>query len=160
MQYGLKVDIAFSGAKTIVCWLQRATWNKRYRVRVKSVALLQSWILKQKKIVVLKCNKMFFFFLRKLTKISNLILCFSEISNIYICVRARQGAFLSEDWNCHPSEAVSSLRFFALEMRERKAYKKQTCSNVLVLLNKVSALEYYRFKQVSLYIASWLFINT
>ena len=67
------------------------------------------------------------------------------------CVRVRQGAFLSEDWKCYPSEAVSSLQFFALEMRERKAYRKKTGSNVSVLLNKVSALEYDRFKQVSLY---------
>ena len=42
MQYGLKVDIAFIGAKTIVSWLQTATWNKRQRDRVKSVALLQT----------------------------------------------------------------------------------------------------------------------
>ena len=53
-----------------------------------------------------------------------------------------------------PSEAVSSLQFFTLEMRERKAYRKETGSNVSVLLNKVSALEHDRFKQVSLYTAS------
>ena len=70
------------------------------------------------------------------------------------CVRVRQGVFLSEDWKCYPSEAVSSLQFFALEMRERKAYRKETGSNVSVLLNKVSALEHDRFKQVSLYTAS------
>ena len=40
---------------------------------------------------------------------SNLILCFSEIPKIFICVRVRQGDFLSEDWKCYPSEAVSSL---------------------------------------------------
>ena len=38
----------------------------------------------------------------------------------------------------------------ALEMREREAYRKQTGSNVSVLLNKVSALEHDRFMQVSL----------
>ena len=91
---------------------------------------------------------------------SNLILFFSEIHKIFICVRVKQGAFLSEDWKCYPSEAVSSLQFFALEMRERKAYRKETGSNVSVLLNKVSALEHDRFKQVSLYAASWLFANT
>ena len=47
-----------------------------------------------------------------------------------------------------PSEAVSSLQFFTLEKRERKAYRKQTGSNVSVFFNKVSALEHDRFKQV------------
>ena len=67
------------------------------------------------------------FFLRKLTKMSNLILCFSEISKFFICVRVWQGSFLSEDWKCYPFEAVFSLQFFALEKRGRKAYRKQTC---------------------------------
>ena len=56
--------------------------------------------------------------------------------------------------------SVSSLQFFSLEMHERKAYRKQTESNVSDLLNMVSALEREQFKQVSLYIASWLFANT
>ena len=152
MQYGLKVDIAFIGAKTIVSWLQRATWNKRQRVRVKSVALLQKCCTSSKLHIEI--------FLRKLTKISNLILCFSEIAKILICVPVRQGAFSSEDLKCYPSVAVSSLWFFAFEMRKRKAYRKQTGSNVSVLLNKVSTLEHERFKQVSLCTASWLFANT
>ena len=59
---------------------------------------------------------------------------------------------LSEDRKYYPSEAVSS--FFALEMREKRAYRKQTGSNVPVLLNKVSDLDHERFKQVSLYNAS------
>ena len=75
------------------------------------------------------------------------------------CVRVRQGVFLSEDWKCYPSEAVSSLQFFALEMRERKAYRKETGSNVSVVLNKVSALEHDRFKQVSLYAASCSYLQ-
>ena len=33
-------DIAFSDAKKTVGWLQRATWEKRYRVRLKGIALL------------------------------------------------------------------------------------------------------------------------
>ena len=90
----------------------------------------------------------------------NLILCFSEIPEIFICVRVRQGSFLTEDWKCYQSEAVSSLQFFDLEMHERKAYRKQKGPNVSVLLNKVSALEHDLFKQVSLYTASWLFANT
>ena len=79
---------------------------------------------------------------------SNLILCFSEIAKILICVPVRQGAFSSEDLKCYPSVAVSSLWFFAFEMRKRKAYRKQTGSNVSVLLNKVSTLEHERFKQI------------
>ena len=51
--------------------------------------------MKLKFIVVLKCKKCFFF--RKLTKMSNLILCFSEIPKMFICVRVRQVAFLLED---------------------------------------------------------------
>ena len=87
---------------------------------------------------------------------SNLILFFSEIHKIFICVRVKQGAFLSEDWKCYPSKAASFLQLSALEMCERKACRKQAGSNVSVHLNKVSALEQGRFKQVSLYTASWL----
>ena len=87
------------------------------------------------------------FFLRKLTKISNIVNFFSEIPKMSICVGIRQGAFLSEEWKCYPSEAVSSLQFFALEMCNRTAYRKQTWSNVSVLLRKVFALEYDRFNQ-------------
>ena len=43
---------------------------------------------------------------------------------------------------------------FALEMREREAYRKQTGSNLSVLLYKVSALEHDRFMQVSLHTVS------
>ena len=85
--------IAFSDAKKL---LQRATWEKRYRVQLKSITLLQNLKMKSKNIiVVLKCKK--YFFLRKLTKISNLILCFLEILKIFTCVGERQVAFLSED---------------------------------------------------------------
>ena len=55
---------------------------------------------------------------------------------------------------------MSPLQFFALEIHERKAYRKPTGSSVSVLLNKVSALEHDQFKQVLLYTASWLFENT
>ena len=46
-------------------------------------------------VVVLECKKSFFF--RKLTEISNLILCFSEIPKVFICFRVKQVAVLSED---------------------------------------------------------------
>ena len=108
-----------------------------------------NWNLKKN--VVLKCKKMFLFEkIDKNVQFNSLFL--GNSWNFCVCVR--QGVFLSEDWKCYPSEAVSSLQFFALEMRERKAYRKETGSNVSVLLNKVSALEHDRFKQVSLYTAS------
>ena len=65
---------------------------------------------------------------------SKLILCFSEIPKTFICIRERQGAFLSKP--------VS-----ALEIREKEAYRKQTGSNVSVLLNKFSALQHDRFSR-------------
>ena len=90
-------DIAFSDIKQLFAWLQGATWRKRFRVRLKIIALLQNCKMKQKKnVVVLKFKKKFF--LRKLTEMSNLILCFSEVPKIFICFRVRQVAFLSEDW--------------------------------------------------------------
>ena len=110
-----------------------------------------------KKNVVLKCKKMFPF--EKIDK--NVQFNYLFIGNSWnLCVRVRQGAFLYEDWKGYPSEAVFSLQFFTLEMREKKTCWKQTGSNVSVLLNKVSALEHDRFKQVSRYTASWLLANT
>ena len=90
------------------------------------------------------------FFLRTLTKMSELILCFLEIPKTFICVHVRQVTFLSEDWK--KLSVWSSVLFTVstLEMCEREAYRKQTGSNVSVLLNKVSALEHDRFMQVSL----------
>ena len=52
----------------------------------------------------------------------SLVLFFPEIPKVFICVRVRQGAFLSEDWKCYPSEAVLFLQFFASEMHEKKVY--------------------------------------
>ena len=82
---------------------------------------------------------------------SKLILCFSEIPKTFICVCVRQVTFLSEDWK--KLSVWSSVLFTvsALEMREREAYRKQTGSDVSVLLLlKVSALEHDRFMDVSL----------
>ena len=111
----------------------------------------------KKKHVVLKCKKMFPF--EKIDK--NVQFNYLFIGNSWnLCVRVRQGAFLYEDWKGYPSEAVFSLQFFTLEMREKKTCWKQTGSNVSVLLNKVSALEHDRFKPVSRYTASWLLANT
>ena len=91
---------------------------------------------------------------------SKLILCFSEIPKTFICVRVRQVNFISEDWK--KLSVWSSVLFTvsALEMREREAYRKQTGSNVPVLLGKVSALKHDQFMQVSLQTVTWLFANT
>ena len=73
----------------------------------------------------------------------NLILYFSEIPKMFICVRVRQVAFLSEDWK--KLFVWSSVLFtvFVLEIREREAYRKQTGSNVSVLLKKAFTLEHH-----------------
>ena len=47
-----------------------------------------------------------------------------------------------------------------LEICDREAYKKQTRSNVSVLLSKVSALKHDQLIQVSLYTVSLFFANT
>ena len=71
---------------------------------------------------------------------SYLILCFSEIAKIFVPVR--HVAFLSEDWKMFSVWSIVLFTVFALEMRERKSYRKQTGSNLCVLLSKVSALEH------------------
>ena len=90
-------DIALSDTKKLQLGnLERAIWKKRYRVRLKNIALLQNCKMKSKRIIVfLKCKKCFF--LRKLTKMSNLIVCLLEIPQIFICIGLMQVAFLSED---------------------------------------------------------------
>ena len=90
---------------------------------------------------------------------SNLILCFWEIPKIFICVRVREVPFLSEDWKNMSVWSSVLFTLFALEMRKREAYRKQTGSNVSVLLDKVSVLEYDRFMQDS-FAVSWVFANT
>ena len=90
---------------------------------------------------------------------SKLVLCFSEIPKTFICVHVRQVTFLYEDWKKLSVWSSVPFTVSALEMHERKAYKKQMGSNVSALLNKVSTLEYDRFKQVSLKTVTWLFAN-
>ena len=48
----------------------------------------------------------------------------------------------------------------ALEMRKTEPYRKQTRSNLSVLLTKVVAWKYDRFMQVSLYTVSLFYANT
>ena len=79
------------------------------------------------------------------------IICFSQIPKAFTCVRVRQVTFLSEDWKKLPVWSGVLFTVSALEMCEREAYRKQTGSNVPVLLNKVFALKHdRRFMQVSL----------
>ena len=127
------VRYGFQWCKTTVGWLQRATWKKRYRARLK-------------KIVILKSKKCFS--LRKLTKMSNLILCFSEIPKIFLCSRKSGG--LSEDWK--KLSVWSSVLFlvFALEMRKREAYRTDGIKRVYP-----SQQGHDRFMQVS-YTVSWI----
>ena len=67
-----------------------------------------------------------------------LILCFSKIPKTFIWIRVKQVTFLSEDW-----KKVARLKQCSLySFRFREAYRKQTGSNVFVLLNKVSPLEH------------------
>ena len=90
---------------------------------------------------------------------STLILCFSEIPEICICICVRQVVFFILVWK--KLFVWSSILFtvFTLEMRKREAFKKQTGSNMSVLLYKVSVLEHDRFMQV-LHAVSWIFANT
>ena len=98
--------------------------------------------------------------MRILTKMFKLIICFSEIPKTFICVCVRQVTFLSEDWK--KLSVWSSVLFTvsALEMCEREAYRKQTGSNMPVLVNKVSALDHDLFMQVLLQTVTWSFSNT
>ena len=94
--YGVKIPVRyrFQWRKTTVCWLQRATWKKRYRALLKSIALLQNCKLKSKRIVdVLKCKKMFL--LEKIDKnvhFNHLFL--GNSSNFYLRPRKAGGFFI------------------------------------------------------------------
>ena len=148
------------------CWIHQPlniyrNCFKRYFICgtiLRSIALLQKLQNEIKKNYCFKVWKNRFF-LRKLTKMFKLILCFSEIPKTFICVHVRQVTFLYEDWKKLSVWSSVPFTVSALEMHERKAYKKQTGSNVSALLNKVSTLEYDRFKQVSLKTVTWLFAN-
>ena len=132
-------DITFSDTKQLLVGCRGQLRKKRYRVRLKSIALDEKDEIK--KIIVLKCKKMFSF--RKLTKISSLIR-----------VGVRQVTFLSENWE--KLSVWNNVLFWvsALEMGERKAFIKQTGPNVSVLLNRISALDHDRFMQIS-HTVSW-----
>ena len=148
-------DITFSCAKELLVDCTEQIRKKDTEFDSKVSHLMKS--LKKKIIIVLKCKKCLF--LGNLTKISNLILCFSGIPKIFICASVRQMTFLSASWGKLSVWTSTLFAVSALEMRERKAHIKQTGPNVCVLLNKVYALEHDRFMQVS-HTVSWLFANT
>ena len=109
-------------------------------------------------IVVLKCKKVALF--EKIEKMSSLFLWFTKIPKIFIFVRIRHVAFLSEDWKELRLWRSVLFTVLALARLEREAYRKQTGSYVSVFLKTVCTLEYDRSMQVSPYIVSWLFANT
>ena len=123
---------------------------KRYlicAVVVRSIAFLQKLQnkIKKKKKYYFKVYKKTVSFFWKLTKMFKLILCISEIPKTFIFVRVRQVTFLSEDWKNVSIWSSVLFTVSALEVCEREAYRKQTGSNVPVLLNKVATLEHDRF---------------
>ena len=139
MLYGLKIPVRyrFQWHKTTVGWLQRATWQKRYRVWLKSIALLQKQQNEIKKKLLLfesVKNVSFWEIWQK---------CPILFPKIFICVGVRQVAFLSEDWKKLSFWSSVLFTISALEMRERKTYRKQTGSNVSGFLNEVSALDWF-----------------
>ena len=91
----------------------------------------------QKKLLLFQSVKKCLF-LRNLTKISNVILCFSKIIKILVSTGVKQVTFLSEDWKKLSSWSSVLFTVFALEILERKAYIKQTRPNVSVLLHTLS----------------------
>ena len=107
--------------------LQRVTWRKRYRVWIKSVAILRTpkWNQKKRNIVVLKCKKMFLF--EKIDKKVRFISLF--LGNSYLCPRKTGDSFM---WGPKNLSVSSSILFtvFALEMRKRKEYRKHGIKRV------------------------------
>ena len=66
VEHVLKVPVRYrlQWPKTTIGWSQRAAWRKRFRVRLKGIALLKNCKITQKNIVLICKNS---FFLRKLT---------------------------------------------------------------------------------------------
>ena len=151
-------NISFSEAKKLLVGSREQLGKKdtEFDWKVSHSSKTTKWN-KKKIIVILKRRKMFF--LRKMTKISNLILCFSQIPKIFIFTRLRLVAFVSEDWKKLSIWTSVLFKVFALEMRKTEAYRNQTGSNVSVLIKKVSVLELDQIMQVS-HIVSWILANT
>ena len=147
-------DIAFSDAKQLLVGCREKLGKKDSEFDSKVLHSFKTAKWKQTNIVVLKCKKKFYF--EKIEK-NVQFNCFLEIPKIFSCVRVRQADFLCEDWK---KFSVWGRAHFAVFALEREVYRKQTGSNISVLLTKVSALEHDQFMQVSLYTVSWLFGNT
>ena len=164
VEYGLQVPVpcCFQWRKATIGWLHRVTWKKRYRVRLKSIVLLQNLKMKSKRtIVALKYKKNAL--LRKLTKIFSFILCFSELVKLFTKAGDTDetgDVFYLRTEKSFPLKQCPLYLWIALEMYEREVYRKQTISHVSVFLNKVSAVEHDRFMQASLCTVALLFANT
>ena len=89
-------DIAFSDVKQLLVGCREQLGENDSEFDSKTFNSFKTVTWNKRNVVVLKCKRSFF--LRKLTEMSNLILCFSEIPKIFICFPVRQVAFLSEDW--------------------------------------------------------------
>ena len=86
--------IAFTDAKATIGWLHRVTWKKRYRVRLKSIVLLQNYKMKSKRtIVVLKYKKMLLF--EEIDKNIQFNSLFLGIRETFISVHVRQVTFFT-----------------------------------------------------------------
>ena len=128
-------DIALSDTKQLLVGCREQLRKKHTEFDSKVSHLMKS--MKSKKLLLFWSVKKSFS-LRNLTKISNLIR-----------VGVKQVTCLFEDWKKLSVWGNVLLRVFALEIGERKAYIKQTGPNVSVLLNRISALEYDGFMQIS-----------
>ena len=162
IEYDLQAPVSyhFQWCKTTIGWLHRVTWKKRYRVRLKSIVLLQNYKMKSKRIIVVLKYKRNVSFWRNWQKYSIQFSVSRNLWNFYFCPHETGGCF------CLRTKKVVHLKqcplyvLTALGMRKREVYRKQTIPYVSVFLNKVSALEHDRFMQASLCTVSLLFANT
>ena len=124
---------------------QMRYYTQKYRFTSKTA----KW--NQKRNILFSSVKKTHFFLRKLTKMSKLMLCFSETPKTFTCIRLRQVTFFISGLKKVVRLKQCPLYGFRFrDLWKGETYRKQTESNVSVLLNKVSTLEHDRFMQVSL----------
>ena len=150
MEYGLRSlsNIALRDTKQLLvsCRKQLGKKDPEFDSKVLHSFKTPKRILK-KIIVILNSTKMFLF-----EKIGNNF----QFNSLFLW--SSQIFFI---WELKKMSFWSRVLFtvFALEMRKREAYRKQTRSKVSVLLSQISVLEHDRFMQVS-HAVSWIFANT
>ena len=93
MQVCLQWNVSLKTRKTTVGWLQRASWKKDIKVSL----LLQNCKIKSNRIIVVLKYEKCFFFVEKIGKHVQFNSLFLGIPKIFLSVRVRQVAFLSED---------------------------------------------------------------